>query len=169
MATGEALLEMLMSVEEADGVTLSPVERLLLATDGTVTHMLEALTRGPVNVEILSRDVSGGVLDRKVVLTREQDGSRLVWAESDIYLRPLPATLEDALVAGDIGIGHLLSRKYAETRREIIAMDVARPADPAFPAFIDGAAPLYLTRTYRIYAAGNRLMEIREFFPKGLF
>lgn len=169
MATGEAIREQLASVEAHDGVTLSPVERLLLATDGTVTHMLEALTRGPVVVNIIDRSVSGSTLDRQVVLEREQDGSRLVWAESAINLYPLDPDIEDALVRGDIGIGQLLRREYAETRREIVEMDAVWHDGAEFPAFIDGHASLYLRRTYEVYSEGNRIMTITEWLPKGLF
>lgn len=169
MASGEAIRDLLASVEAHDGVVLSPVERLLMATDGTVTHMLEALTRGPVDVEILSREVNGGVLDRKVVLKRAQDGSKLVWADSDVYLHPLDAHLEDQLVRGDVGIGHLLRQEYTETRRELVDMFPVWADTEQCPAFVDGSAPLYLSRTYHVYSGGQRVIKIRELFPKGLF
>lgn len=169
MASGEAIRELLAGVEAHDGVTLSPVERLLLATDGTVTHMLEALTRGPVTVNILNRDVSAGSLDRQVVLEREQDGSPLVWAESDVNLYPMDAAMEDELVRGDIGIGDLLREQYAETRRELVLMEPVWHDTADFPAFIDGHSALYLKRTYKVYSDGDRIMTITEFFAKGLF
>lgn len=169
MSSGEETRSMISSVEEYDGVMLSPVERLLMATDGTITHMLEALTRGPVDVDILSRQTDAGSLDRRVVLRRDSDGSPLVWAASDVNLYALPESMEEALVQGDIGIGDLLRDEYKETRREIVGMDATWPDSAAFPSFIDGHSALYLEREYKVYSNGNRLMTIREWMPKGLF
>ena len=161
--------EMVQEVEGVSGLALSPTERLLLATDGTVTHMLEALTKQPVNVEILDRSVSGSTLDRQVVLRRETDGSNLVWAESEVNLFPLDMELEDELVNGDIGIGHLLRQEYEETQRKIRGMEAVWTTEATFPDFIDGHSAVYLKRTYTIHSDGQRIMEITEWFPKGLF
>lgn len=160
---------MLDALESDPAVACTPVERLLLSTDGTVTHALEALTRGEVNVDILKREVHGSTLHRQVVLRRGRDDSPLVWAESEVNTRPMDMEMEDALVAGDIGIGDLLREQYAETRREILSMEPARTDDGGFPRFINGGSYLYLKRTYRVYSDGDRLMEITEYFPKGLF
>lgn len=169
MGTGDQIRSLLDEVESAPGVTLSPVERLLLATDGTVTHMLEALTRGPVTVDIISRDVHDEMLFRQVVLRREADDAPLVWAASAVYLGPLPGQMADELVDGDMGIGDLLRDHYTETRREIDAMSVTRPDGGGFPTFIDPAVSVYLQRSYTVYSDGDSLMEITEYFPKGVF
>lgn len=161
--------EMVQQVEGMSGLALSPSERLLLATDGTVTHMLEALTKQEVNVDILQRETNGGSLDRQVVLRRESDGSALVWAESEVRLFPLADEMEDALVGGDIGIGDLLRQEYEETRRQIHSMEAVWPTKGSFPDFIDGHSACYLKREYSVYSDGQRLMTIREYFPKGLF
>lgn len=160
---------MLDGLDDHASVSLSPVERLLLATDGTVTHMLEALTRGEVDVDILDRDVDGSTLTRRVVLRRSSDGSPLVWAASEVNLHPLPMAMEDELVEGDIGIGDLLRDQYEETRREIIDMRPVWAGDDELPTFISGHSTLYLARAYDVYSDGQRIMQISEFFPKGLF
>lgn len=160
---------MLEGVEAYEPVNLTPVERLLMATDGTVTHMLEALTRGPVDVDIIDRSVHGGSLIRKVVLRRRHDDSALTWAQSEVNLYPLDEDMESALVEGDIGIGDLLRDTYSETRREVVEMDAIWAGDQQFPAFIDNGSVLYLKRTYHVYSDENRIMEITEYFPKGIF
>jgi beta-ribofuranosylaminobenzene 5'-phosphate synthase len=169
MAAGDDVRAMLESVEARDGVELSPVERLLMATDGTVTHMMEALTRAPVDVDILDRTTNGGQLNRRVALRRSSDGSALVWADSAVRLYPLDRETEDALVEGDIGIGSLLREECAETRREILDMDAVWYDSGEFPEFINGTSTLYLRRSYRIYNDGAHIMDITEYFPKGLF
>lgn len=168
MGTGSDIRGMLDALEGHDAVSLSPVERLLLATDGTVTHMLEALTRGNVTVDILNRRVRGSTLTREVAL-RRGDGSTLVWARSRVNTMPLDIETEDALVDGDIGIGDLLREECAETRREITDMEPVWSDDEGRPSFINCGSVLYLMRTYDIYSDGNRMMTISEWFPKGLY
>lgn len=169
MGRGERIRSMIESVEEHDGVELSPVERLLLATDGTVTHMLESLTRGEVDVDILSREARGSTLNRQVVLRRSRDGSTLVWASSDVNLYPLAEEMTDRLVNGDIGIGDLLREEFAETHREIVDMQPVWYDTAEFPSFIEDASVLYLKRKYKVYSGGDRIMTISEYFPKGLY
>ena len=169
MAAGEDLLPMLDSLEAHDAVTLTPVERMLLATDGTVTHMLEALTRAHVGVDILDRTVDGATLTREVALRRSLDGSVLTWARSEVNTYPLPMEVEEALVSGDKGIGDVLREHYAEQRREITDMGVAWSDDDDLPRFIDDGSTLYLRRTYKVYSDESNIMKITEWFPKGLF
>lgn len=169
MGAGEDIRAMLDSLREDGGVHPTPVERLLLATDGTVTHMLEALTNDTVEVDIIDRTVEGASLHREVCLRRANDPSPLVWARSEVNLYPLDDEMADTLVAGDVGIGDLLRDKYAETRREIISMRSVWRDDDEIPDFISGGSVLFLKRTYAIYSDDHRLMEIEEWFPKGIF
>jgi chorismate-pyruvate lyase len=162
-------LDLFDSLEDHRAVRLSPVERLLLATDGTVTHMLEALTRGAVDVDILNRWVDGATLHREVALRRGSDGSVLAWAHSRVSTYPLETEMESRLVEGHVGIGDLLREEYAETRRELVGMDVAFAGDGDLPRFVDARSTCYLERTYRVYGDGQRLMSITEWFPKGMF
>lgn len=169
MAAGEDLNAMFDRLEDDDSVNLTPVERLLLATDGTMTHMLEALTRGHVEVDIIDRRVHGSTLTRDVVLRRGRDGSPLVWAQSEVNLYPLDVEMEDRLVDGSVGIGDLLREEYAETRREVTGMSARWSGDDSLPGFIDAASTLYLEREYDIHSDEQRIMSILEWFPKGLF
>ena len=162
--TSESIRSALTTLEREHGVALSPAERLLLATDGTVTHMLEALTGREVSVAILDREVTGGRLHRTVALEYGPDDRPLVWARSTIRLSVLEPSVADELVDGDVGIGHLLRDGETETRREIVDVDV-RPAGE-FPPFVETDASRLLERTYRIYADRDRLMTITEYFPK---
>lgn len=169
MGVGEDIRAMLDAVEARDSVRLTPVERMLLSTDGTVTHTLEALTRTDVEVRIHNRETNGSTLEREVSLRRGSDGSPLAWAESHVNLTPLSIEMEDELVNGDIGIGDLLRDQYAETRREITSMGSEYSDSAAFPTFIDAASLLYLRRSYNVYSDETRIMTIAEWFPKGLF
>lgn len=169
MAVGAETRAMIDCLEDNDGITLTPTERLLMATDGTVTHMLEALTRDHVTVDIISRDVMAGVLHRDVVLRQARDGSPLVWAASDVPLDPLEDDITDELVEGTMGIGDLLRARGAETRRRITDMRVRHAGEENLPPFVNGQAMVYLERTYNVHQHGERVMTITEFFPRDRF
>lgn len=169
MAAGEHLREMLSSLESDSSIRLSPVERLLLSTDGTVTHALEALTRSPVEVDILDRTVEDGNVTRKVVLRKGPGGDSLAWAVALVGTDALPEEVARPLVEGDVGIGHLLREQGPETRRRIVAMGSVWEDSPDRPDFITDDAVLHLRRTYEVYVDGRMAMTIEEYFPKGLY
>ena len=160
---------MLLDLERRERVELPPAARLLLATDGTVTHMLEALTGQQVTIDILDREVSGTTLHRTVALEKGKDSHPLVWARSKVNLSLLEDELADALVNGDIGIGDLLFEECTETRRDIVDMGAVFRDDGDFPSFVDSQAAYLLQRRYRIYDNGDRIMTITEYFPETLF
>ncbi len=164
-AADESVRSMVVDLEREAGLTLSPIERLFLSTDGTVTHMLEALTRREVSIDILHREVTGNRLYRTVALECDSGRTPLVWARSTIRLSPLEESIADELVDGDIGIGHVLREECAETRRTIAEVN-ARFDGEGFPSFVESDAACLLERTYRIHAASAHIMTITEFFPK---
>ncbi|WP_049923681.1 chorismate--pyruvate lyase family protein [Halopiger djelfimassiliensis] len=155
-----------IALERESGLALSPIERLFLATDGTVTDMLESLTRREVSIAILDREVSEDRLYRTVALECEPERTPLVWARSTVQLPPLEDSIAEALVAGDVGIGDVLRNECAETRRELVEL-TARSEGDEFPSFVESDAKSLLERTYRIHAAGTHVMTITEYFPRG--
>lgn len=168
MTQGDDVRRMIREVESDSRTTLNSVERLLMATDGTVTHMLEALTRGEVSVTILHRSVENGVLSREVVLEREVDGSRLVWSDSDIYLDVIDGNTANELVDGEVGIGDLLRSTYADTWRRVVDMKRVTRDVWGVPQYIDSNTNAFLYREYEVHSGGDVLMVIREYFPRGV-
>ena len=156
-----ATVNQLVEFEAETGIELAPAERLLLVTDGTVTHMLEALTRGPVAVVIVDRDETGGVLHRQVRLETDA-GAVLLWAESTIHVECLPSVLRGQLVNGDIGIGQALRDARIDTHRDIGSFGYLSSAHDGFPAFIQAQQDL-IRRTYRVHANGVAMMTITEY------
>lgn len=154
----------LIEFEEQAGVELGAAERLLLVTDGTVTHMLEALTREPVEVSIIERKEEHGVLDRQVRL-ETTSGEVLLWARSEIELKHLPELVRTNLVNGDIGIGRALRNAGIDTRREIGSFDFIPADHQQFPSFVSDQQNL-IKRTYRVHTSGTRVMTITEYFSR---
>ena len=152
--------------------------RALLVTDGTVTKILEAWFWEPVGVKLiqqstvsLSKPIEGlevevgeKVLQREVCLIGKSSGQRYACAYSVLALSQLPASLRDAMLAGGLGIGELLSVEGVETYREIIALDYfpqSAPDERLLTSFDDDL----VSRSYRIRVGGSPTILVREYFP----
>lgn len=159
--------------------SLGVVPRILLATDGTLTHILEAYAAEPVHLVKLSHDPvtdptvrSGLGLDagersrRRVILLRgTKSDATFVHAESFVHLDRLPAAVARGLEETDTPIGKLLFSCRTETLREMITTGEERDAAIADHFGLDGAAPL-ATRTYQIVFEGRTVARITETFPQ---
>jgi chorismate-pyruvate lyase len=157
--------------------TLSPLQRLLLVIDGTVTTALEALAGEAITVASLDQhprvlvladaDLAApagtAVLERRVALTGAASGRRYALAESVILLDRLPGALRVALAAGRVGIGQVLRTPGFDSRREGLWFGRWRQPLPA--PFAGPAGDDFLARAYRVLGGGVPVMRITEFFP----
>lgn len=154
------------------------MQRVLLATDGTVTHVLEAYAGEPVEVVKLHQafdrgtptDAALDVADadrvlRRRVLLRGRDSHRvLVYAEAVVAVDRVDAALLAGLIDTDKPIGMLLAENRTETFREILA--VARSAAGSRAADLGIATEAEVVgRTYRIIARRRPIALIAEAFP----
>lgn len=157
-------------------------QRMLLATDGTVTHILEAYAEEPVEVVKLLQefDVTGDldaaldlpreekVLRRHVVLRGAHSGRNLLYAEAVVAVGRIEPAVLDGLVATDKPIGILLAERRTETFREILRVS-REPAGPIAAHFELAATATLVSRTYVIVARGQPLFQITEKFPTDSF
>lgn len=156
---------------------LTPLQRSLLVTDGTVTKLLEAHHAEPVAIETLRQDTmrlsaddgwldacaGAAVINREVALRGARSGRVYVWAETLLVADRLPDSVRAGLQANPGGLGRILSESRLETRREILWWGVEEPG--TLPGQIDPLGPRFLARTYRVMHAGVVLMLITERFP----
>jgi len=102
---------------------LSPVQKMLLGTDGSVTSMLEVITGCPIEIETLVQKVipaddavaaelkvnPGDEVNYRVVkLKKANTGEALIYAVSHTPLKRLDASFKDDLTRADIPIGVIL-------------------------------------------------------------
>ena len=162
--------------------TLGLVPRILLATDGTLTHILEAYASELVYLVKLSHayvtdplvrttyglDGDERALRRIILLRGSKSDTTFVYADSVVMLDRLPPSVASGLLETDTPIGKLLFSCRAETFREIIAM--AEEHDPVVAAHfgIDTSEPV-VSRTYQIMLGGRPISRITEKFPKASF
>jgi chorismate-pyruvate lyase len=159
---------------------LTRFQRMLVGSDGTVTHILEAYAGEPVEVvklrqEVDTADGTGPELDlaaddkvlRRHVLLRGRHSARsLLYAEAVVALGRVDPNLLDGMTGTDRPIGVLLAEHRTETFREILRVG-REPAGSAGRHF--GVDREMVSRTYRIVAGGQPVILITEKFPRDFF
>lgn len=165
-----------------DPGSLSLMQRILLVTDGTVTHIVEAYAGEPIQVVKLdqsfdtwasqSPDISLSenepIVRRKVLLRGSRSQANYVYAESVILTDRLDPRVRDELISTEEPIGKILTHSRTETFREVIRSG-RQPAGAVGQYFgIEESEPL-IFRTYTINAGARPIMLITEKFPASSF
>ncbi len=163
---------------------LSPVQKMLLGTDGSVTSLLEIVTEGPVEIETLVQRVvpadeavakelqinPGEEVNYRVVLLKKAGSQEaLVYAVSQTPMKRLDASIKDDLTKADIPIGVILKKHCIESRRDITSAAFFPAGQEHCRAFGVFAREIMLTRSYKIIRHGEPLIAIRETFPYNSF
>ncbi len=168
--------------KEINIAQLTPFQRALIVTDGTVTRLIEAYTLAPVEVVLLHQakqtlctehvwlELPTGthVIARQVALQTPSIGNETskiqAYATSLIVPQHLPKGILDGIESDPAGLGGILQNSGLETRRELLwcCCETARDLPEAI-AHLEGE-PL-LSRTYRVFANKKPIMLITEKFP----
>lgn len=145
--------------------------RVCAGTDGSVTFLLEIMTRYPTAVvteyqhiipadeqmaELFEVDVGADINERVVTLTAAD--VPYVFARSLSAIEKMPEGVRCDMMKADIPIGRILRDHDIETRRDFESIDIVED-EPLF-----GAQKL-LSRSYRIVHHNGVLMWINEKFP----
>jgi beta-ribofuranosylaminobenzene 5'-phosphate synthase len=163
---------------------LSPIQRILLGTDGSVTGLLEIVTRSPVDITTRVQEIHhaddaiarllevkpGEEVNYRVVeLRNHSSGEVLLYAISHTPLSRLEPAFRSDLMKADVPIGKILRRHHIESRREILDLSV-QPADGELSAaFGICCGEPVLSRRYHIIREKKPLISIREFLPASRF
>ena len=169
---------------EAQVGRLSPVQKILLGTDGSVTQLLESITGSeiavktrvqeiipadPIVAERLGVDTGEPVNYRIVDLVDAATGQVLIHACSHTPVARLSPDFKDDLMKADIPIGRIIKRHRIEARREILNARVSPATSEAGDVFSICSHEPLLSREYRIIHGGAPLIFIEEQFPYNRF
>jgi beta-ribofuranosylaminobenzene 5'-phosphate synthase len=163
-------------------VGLSPVQKILLTTDGSVTRILEALGGEPVTVETVGQGViradnkiartldvpAGSEVNHRVVNLRNPGGV-LLHAVSYAPLERLRPEFKAHIMRRDKPIGRIMAELGIEARREITGYGVMKADEELSKVFSIPLGALLLKRTYNIIYQGEVLLNITEIFPSTSF
>jgi chorismate-pyruvate lyase len=156
---------------------LPPILRAVVATDGTVTRLLEAYFWKPLYVRVIRQDFivadPFGTGVEEEIVSREVSigfpgGRVLLWASSFILLRSLEPSLVQALreesVEERVGIGALLRRGHVETYREHCSLEIKTAGELATKLEVEPDEPV-VERVYRVHRHHEPFIELTETFP----
>jgi len=171
--------EEIKRLEEAVG-RLSPVQKMLLGTDGSVTCLLEVVTGSPVEIETLVQKVvaadeavsreleveAGDDVNYRVVkLKNSVSGETLIHATSFTPLRRLEDRFRCDLMRADVPIGTILKKHRIESRRDLLRVRALSDPGELKGVFNVFSREPMLSRDYKIIRHGQPLMAITETFP----
>jgi chorismate-pyruvate lyase len=160
----------------------TPIQRILLVTDGTVTEILEAYTGESMRLiklyeelVVLEADLPGlhlvagqQVLRRKILLQGKMSLTNFLYADSYVALDRLDDWMRHGLLESHKPIGFLMQERRLETFREIVGCG-RELADGLSPYFGVTETDGMLWRTYRVLSGGQPIMLITEKFPEAHF
>ena len=170
------------TLKEINFARLTPFQRGLIVTDGTVTQFIEAYTFAPVEVMLLRQkkqtlssahnwlQLPAGeeVISRQVTLQthQETESSPIIctYADSLIALKRLPKSILEGLESNKQGLGRLLQHSGLETRRELLWCGMETLTD-LLPAVAQLEGKTFISRAYLVLANQEPLMLINEKFP----
>jgi len=161
---------------------LSPFQRILLTTDGTVTDILEAYLFEQIQVVKLAEalhptpqtipelDLVAGteVIDRQILLKGKISQRHFIYAESLIVPSRLDETFRHELLKTRTPIGKIWLDQKVETFKEII-ISGKEPAHSLAEYFGISPDDTLLFRTYRVISNKQATMLITEKFPESYF
>lgn len=171
------IFEGIKDIEKKLG-NLSSAQKILLATDGSVTTILDVL-KGHVNIRTLTQEFreadketaslleinEGDTINYRVVVIEGKEP--LIYAISLIPLDRLNNNFKEDLIQADIPIGRILRKHNIESRREIKSVSIDESSTEMAEIF-KSDSPM-LTRTYNIIHKNQILIWLMETFPHSLF
>lgn len=158
---------------------LSLFQRILLATDGTVTDLIALYAAEPIRVKKLSQAIGEEsaqaelqcaaptrLLSRRILLTGAT--RTYLYAESQFVLERLSKSLQEQMLNTDRPVGLRWKEERLETFREIVGQAVEPCA--AIAQYFDLPPPApFVSRTYLIHHHGQPLGMITEKWPLSYF
>ncbi|PKG32518.1 beta-ribofuranosylaminobenzene 5'-phosphate synthase [Methanoregula sp.] len=169
---------------EAEVGKISPVQKFLLGTDGSVTQLLESITGENVLIKTLVQEIvpadtaaaehldiaEGDPVNFRVVeITTAENGEVLIYAVSHTPVSRLSPEFKDDLMKADIPIGKIIAQHKIEARREILTARVLPASEEAGRIFAICKSEPLLCRQYQIIHGGKPLIFIEEQFPYNRF
>ena len=165
---------------ENDLGKLSSAQKILLATDGSVTTILDVL-KGHINVETLVQEFreadevqaqdlgvnKGDTINYRTVVMSHNPDEPLIHAVSLTPVDKLTNNFKEDLLKADIPIGRILRKYNIESRREVTHIGFEKPDGELKEIFKTDST--LLTRVYNIIYKDEILIQIKETFPYSLF
>jgi chorismate-pyruvate lyase len=162
-----------------DSRSLGLFQKILLATDGTVTDLIALYTGESIRVKKLSQDIERRIapaelrcaepselLHRRILLSGATEN--FLYADSLFVFDRFSTSIRHQLLNTDCPIGLLWKEEKLETYREVIDQRMEPCAEIAEHFSLESDA-LFVSRTYLIHHRGQPLGSITEKWPATAF
>ncbi|MBI5253387.1 MAG: DUF98 domain-containing protein [Euryarchaeota archaeon] len=163
-------------------VPLSPLQKILLTTDGSVTRILEAIRGREIFVETEKQKIikadkkiagllkikEGDKVNYRAVNLRDLSGV-LIHAISYAPLKRLRKEFREDVMKRDVPIGKILAKLKLEARREIKNFGSMKADKKLSTLFGIPVNALLLKRNYNIIHNNEILLNVTEVFPYEFF
>jgi chorismate-pyruvate lyase len=173
-----SILNEIAKLEKIHG-KFSNTQKILLATDGSVTTILDVLN-GKISIKTLHQQFKkaderiakllninvNDEVNYRVVLMHKDD-KPLIHAISYIPIKRLDENFKKDLIMADMPIGRILRKYNIESRREVNNVAIEKTNSDLKKLFISDAD--LLARDYNIIRNGEILIWIKETFPLDYF
>ncbi len=157
--------------------------RILIATNGTLTRILNVVADDEIVVQIVKQKIHrmaphisdfgqttiGRVLQRRILLKGRSSGIPFVAAESFIAIDLLPAEMTTRLTETDCPIGEVMAAGCLETFKEAAKVWLGSSPGWVASAGLENSRRRIVGRRYRIITRGQPIMVISEYFLRNVF
>lgn len=157
--------------------------RILIATNGTLTRMLNVLANDEVVVQIIGQQIHdtapripeldqalvGRVLQRNILLKGRSSGNVFVAAESLVAIDMLPPEVVTSLTRTDRPIGEVMAASYIESFKEAAKVWVGELPDWLALNGYQNSQEKAVGRRYRVLVKGQPVIIITEYFLQSVF
>ncbi|BBX85817.1 chorismate--pyruvate lyase family protein [Mycolicibacterium aubagnense] len=157
--------------------------QILMATNGTLTRILNVLANEEIAVEIIRQQIhnvaprmaechglaSGRVLERDILLKGRTSGDAFVAAKSLVAMDLLPSEIMTSLMETDRPIGEIMAGSCIETYKEEAKVWAGKlPSWPALDGYRNSRVET-VARRYRIICGGQPVIVITEYILRTVF
>lgn len=157
--------------------------RILIATNGTLTRILDIVTNDEIVVQIVEQQIhqtapkmpelehfpSGRVLQRQILLKGRNTGRQFVAAESLIAIDLLPTAIMTGLTNTNRPVGEVMAASFLETFKEEAKVWMGELPGWLALAGYQSSRRNTVARRYRIINKGQPVIIITEYFLRNEF
>ncbi|HEY3777682.1 MAG TPA: chorismate pyruvate-lyase family protein [Rhizomicrobium sp.] len=170
-------IDLFGSLDGIDAAALTPLQRILLITDGTLTEILEAhflerielvkISERMLTIRECGAPLAGEpgevVMERKINLRGARSGSNHVYAESLVLVGRLDASFQSELLGTSVPLGRLWRHHRLETWKDLVSI-ACRPARELHAHLDCDETAAILARAYDVFSSRRLVMRISEYF-----
>lgn len=170
-------IDLFSRLKGIDAAALSPLQRILLITDGTLTDILEAHFLERIElVKIAQRmlpvakcdmsfagETDESVMEREITLCGARSGTRYVYARSFVFVDRLDPSFRTELLDTDIPLGRLWRHRRLETWKHLVSIEARKARELHAQLGCEEDAAI-LARTYDVFSSRRLVMHIAEYF-----